>query len=106
GKALSEAKIIQPPDRLCIRRPPNATYRRHGSCYTRLLVSPTVVTQVILFIPSAEKALEHLVLRHFGLVPFLLLLLLSALLCIQHLQNCRKVGNEFYKSFRVRLMSG
>ena len=40
-EALSEAKIIQrADDRLCIRRPPNATYRRHGSCYTRLLVSP------------------------------------------------------------------
>ncbi len=65
-----------------------------------------MVTQVILFIPSAEKALERLVLRHFGLVPFLLLLLLSALLCIQYLQNCRKEGNEREKSLRERLNSG
>src|SRR5439155_20279954 len=34
-ESLSEAKIIQRADeRLCIRRPPNATYRRHGSCCT------------------------------------------------------------------------
>src|SRR5437764_14833392 len=106
-KALSEAKIIQRTDeRLCIRRPPNATYRRHGSCYTIIGQPPTVVTQVILFIPGAEKALERLVLRHFGLVPCLLLLLLSALLCIEYLQNCRIEGKEREKYLRARLNSG
>src|SRR5207248_8340547 len=40
-EALSEAKIIQrADDRLCIRRPPNATYRRHGSCCTRYWSAP------------------------------------------------------------------
>jgi CheY-like chemotaxis protein len=57
-------------------------------------------SQVILFIPGVERVLEHLVLRQFGLVPFLLLLLLWALLYAQHLQNCRKEGNERERSLK------